>query len=61
VEIWLLQSAVAYSDYGGHRLITQHTFSDFQLFSVHTQEVIQKPYVSALDVTTALFCLVDCA
>jgi hypothetical protein len=43
VEIWLPRSAVAYSDYGRRRMIFGHTFSDFQLFSVHTQQVIEKP------------------
>lgn len=42
-EIWLPQSATAYSDYGKRRTITEHTFSDFQLFSVQSQQVIQKP------------------
>ncbi len=43
VEIWLPQFAIAYTDYGKRRIITEHTFSDFQLFSVQTQETIQKP------------------
>ena len=43
VEIWLPQFAVAYTDYAERRMITEHTFSDFQLFSVQTQETIQKP------------------
>lgn len=43
VEIWLPLFAVAYTDYGKRRIITEHTFSDFQLFSVQTQETIQKP------------------
>jgi hypothetical protein len=43
VEVWLPQSAVAYSDYGNRRMIFDHTFSDFQLFSVQTQQVIEKP------------------
>jgi hypothetical protein len=43
VEIWLPQYAVAYTDYARRRMITEHTFSDFQLFSVRTQESIQKP------------------
>jgi hypothetical protein len=43
VEIWLPQSATAYSDYGKRRMIIGHTFSDFQLFSVQTQQVIEKP------------------
>jgi hypothetical protein len=43
VEVWLPQFAIAYTDYARRRMITEHTFSDFQLFSVQTQEVIQKP------------------
>ncbi len=43
VQMWLPQFAVAYVDYAEHRMITEHTFSDFQLFSVQTQEMIQKP------------------
>jgi hypothetical protein len=43
VEIWLPQHAVAYTDYARRRMITEHTFSDFQLFSVQTQQTIQKP------------------
>jgi VWFA-related protein len=41
--VWLPQSAVAYTEYYRRRTIIQHTFSDFQLFSVQTQQVIQKP------------------
>jgi hypothetical protein len=43
VEIWLPQFAMAYTDYAKRRMITEHIFSDFQLFSVQTQENIQKP------------------
>ncbi len=43
VEIWLPQFAVAYRHTAERRMITEHTFSDFQLFSVQTQETIQKP------------------
>ncbi|MGB8799448.1 MAG: hypothetical protein WCC97_02075 [Candidatus Acidiferrales bacterium] len=43
LEIWLPKSAVAYTDYGKRRTIIEHTFSDFQLFSVQTQQVIEKP------------------
>jgi hypothetical protein len=34
---------VAYTDYDKRRMIIEHTFSDFQLFSVETQQTIQKP------------------
>jgi hypothetical protein len=30
-------------DYAKHRIIIEHTFSDFQLFSVQTKQDIQKP------------------
>ena len=43
VEVWLPQFAIGYTDYAGRRMIVEHTFSDFQLFSVQTQDVIQKP------------------
>jgi VWFA-related protein len=42
-EVWLPESAVTYSEYENHRMIIEHTFSNFQLFSVQTQQVIQKP------------------
>ncbi len=42
-EVWLPQSAVAYTEYFERRTIIRHTFSDFQLFSVRMQQVIQKP------------------
>jgi hypothetical protein len=43
VEVWLPQFAVGYTDYAKRRMIVEHTFSDFQLFSVQTLDVIQKP------------------
>lgn len=43
IEIWLPQYVMAYTDYDRHRMISEHIFSDFQLFSVQTQENIQKP------------------
>lgn len=43
LELWLPKSAIAYTDYGKRRTIIEHTFSDFQLFSVQTQQVIEKP------------------
>ncbi|MGB6835838.1 MAG: hypothetical protein WA621_15450 [Candidatus Acidiferrum sp.] len=42
VEVWLPQFAIGYTDYAGRRMIVEHTFSDFQLFSVQTRDVIQK-------------------
>jgi hypothetical protein len=43
IELWLPKSAVAYTDHGKRRTIIEHTFTDFQLFSVQTQQVIGKP------------------
>jgi hypothetical protein len=43
VELWLPKTAQAYADYGKRRMIIDHTFSDFQLFSVQTQQQIDKP------------------
>jgi hypothetical protein len=43
IEMWLPRSATAYIDYGSRRTIVMHTFSDFRLFSVQTQQVIEKP------------------
>jgi hypothetical protein len=43
VEVWLPEFAIGYTDYAGRRMIVEHTFSDFQLFSVQTQDVIEKP------------------
>jgi hypothetical protein len=43
LEVWLPQFAIAYTDYADRRMIIEHTFSDFQLFSVKTREVIQSP------------------
>lgn len=43
VEIWLPQFAVAYTDYAQRRMIIEHTFSDFELFSVQTRENIGEP------------------
>jgi hypothetical protein len=39
VEIWLPRFAIAYTDYAKRRMITEHSFSDFQLFSVQVQQV----------------------
>jgi hypothetical protein len=42
-EVWLPQFAVAYTDYAQRRMIIEHDFSDFELFSVQTRETIGKP------------------
>ena len=43
VEIWLPQFVLGYTDYANQRIVTEHTFSDFQLFPVQTQMIIEKP------------------
>ncbi|MGB2590260.1 MAG: hypothetical protein WA853_04975 [Candidatus Acidiferrum sp.] len=43
LEVWLPKFVVAYTDYAQRRMIIEHTFSDFQLFSVQTKETIHKP------------------
>jgi hypothetical protein len=43
LQLWLPKTAQAYADYGKRRMIIDHTFSDFQLFSVQTQQQIEKP------------------
>lgn len=42
VEIWLPRFAIAYTDYAKRRMISEHTFSDFQLFSVQIQQVTDR-------------------
>ncbi|MGC1620008.1 MAG: hypothetical protein WA765_16075 [Candidatus Acidiferrum sp.] len=43
VRIWLPQSVDGFCDFGNHRTIVSHTFSDFMLFSVQTDQKIEKP------------------
>jgi hypothetical protein len=43
VKIWLPESADAYYDFGIYREIISHTFKDFLLFSVDSQQKIDKP------------------
>jgi VWFA-related protein len=45
VQVWLPQSADAYGDFGVRRTIISHRFSNFLLFSVQTQESIEKPKI----------------
>jgi hypothetical protein len=45
VSIWLPQSADGYCDFGGQRSIVYHTFSNFMLFSVQTEQKVEKPKV----------------
>jgi hypothetical protein len=43
VSIWLPRDVDAYCEFDEYRTITYHTFSNFMLFSVHTDQEIQKP------------------
>ena len=43
VRLWLPQSVDAYGDFGDHRAIIFHTFSNFLLFSVQTDPTVEKP------------------
>ena len=43
VKFWLPMDVTSYRDFGDHRTIVHHTFSDFLLFSVQTDQVIDKP------------------
>jgi hypothetical protein len=43
VKIWLPQTVDGYCDYGDRRTIVYHTFTDFLLFSVQTDQKIEKP------------------
>jgi hypothetical protein len=43
VKIWLPEIANSYYDYGDHRAIVYHTFTDFLLFSIQTDQKIAKP------------------
>jgi hypothetical protein len=43
VRIWLPQTVDAYARYDGYRTMIYHTFANFMLFSVQTQQKIEKP------------------
>jgi hypothetical protein len=43
VSIWLPRRVDAYCEYEDSRTIAYHTFSKFMLFSVHTDQEVQKP------------------
>jgi hypothetical protein len=47
VELWLPQTAVAYSQYDKYQIVKRHSYSNFKLFSVGIQQVIEKPKVPA--------------
>lgn len=42
-RIWLPEAVDGYCDYGDRRTIVYHTFTDFLLFSVQTDQKIEKP------------------
>jgi hypothetical protein len=43
VRMWLPLAVDTYYDFEDHRTIAYHTFTDFMLFSVQTDQAIQKP------------------
>ena len=43
LELWLPQRVESYWEISAHRTVLYHTFSDFQLFTVDTQQSQQKP------------------
>lgn len=43
VELWLPRSAEMYLDLRGHRYLHQHTYTQYQLFSVDVNQQIQDP------------------
>lgn len=43
VKIWLPKLVDSFHDFGDHRTIVYHTYTDFLLFSVQTDQKIEKP------------------
>lgn len=43
VQVWLPQTADSYYEFNDHRTMIYHTFTNFMLFSVQTDETIGKP------------------
>lgn len=43
LRVWLPQTVDGYFDFGVNHMIVYHTFSDFLLFSIQTEEKIGKP------------------
>jgi hypothetical protein len=43
LQLWLPQRIQAYWDIGGHRIMLFHTFGNFKLFTVDTEQNIDKP------------------
>jgi VWFA-related protein len=42
-RVWLPQAVDAYGDFGDHRAVVSHTFTNFLLFSIRTEQTIEKP------------------
>lgn len=43
VRVWLPQAVAAYDDFGDHRAMINHSFTNFLLFSVRTDQSVEKP------------------
>jgi VWFA-related protein len=43
VRFWLSQDVTTYGDFGDRRTIVHHKFKNFMLFSVRTDQIIEKP------------------
>ncbi|MGC1417019.1 MAG: VWA domain-containing protein [Candidatus Acidiferrum sp.] len=43
VRVWLPQAVAAYDDFGDHRAMIHHSFTNFLLFSVRTDQSVEKP------------------
>jgi hypothetical protein len=43
VRTWLPQAVEAYGDFDDRRTIVYHTFTNFMLFSIQTDQMIEKP------------------
>ncbi|MGC1372493.1 MAG: VWA domain-containing protein, partial [Candidatus Sulfotelmatobacter sp.] len=41
--LWLPNHIVTYWDFDAHRIILDHTFADFQFFSIETEQKVQEP------------------
>jgi VWFA-related protein len=42
-KVWLPRAADAYGDFGDHYTVAYHTFTNFLLFSVQTDQIMEKP------------------
>jgi hypothetical protein len=43
IELWLPERVEAYWEFANYRMILFHTFSNFKLFTVETQDKVEKP------------------